>query len=91
MNRRLLGFDLCGDSCKRERRSGVFVLQHYSVLRQHWNNTGGCLRRTIPDPEKQRTAPKLRATHSRGEADEDEAGGEDPPRTVLRTGLMLQK
>lgn len=57
INRRPFGFELC-DKSGRKRHLNMFVWRHYSVLTQHWNNTGGCLRRTIPDPEKQRIAPK---------------------------------
>lgn len=61
MNRRLFGFELC-DKSGRKRHLNMFVWRHYSVLTQHWNNTGGCLRRTIPDPEKQRIAPQTKTT-----------------------------
>lgn len=57
MNRRLFGFELC-DKLGRKWHLNMFVWRHYGVLTQHWDNTGGCLRRTIPDPEKQRIAPQ---------------------------------
>lgn len=63
MNRRLFGFELC-DKLGRKWHLDMFVWRHYSALTQHWNNTGGCLRRTIPDPEKQRIAPKMKTTRT---------------------------